>query len=314
MQDEPSANAEHEAVLAKFQTAMANYDYALRRAFSTRRLTFAAPLNWLEQAEVLASNSEDPELITTIADAHVFILVSAAMECQKQALHSGNIWDVHDVLTAQMQLCCEKLRAHFHARDKELPQGLALIASQFVAEARQVVLREKRSPSPALEPAIPSSPDSGATLAVFNFSGATDPARLNDLLRLMAEIINVAPRLGRIDISFYRDEGDIWRMVRDAVDNARFTLVWFLDSENSPVRLAFKQSPFSWAKAHVYVSWAVTLLTTGKDTLSPRALAHRAAVAELLATTVTAIQQRRYATSKAQLKTALREMQRRGLF
>jgi hypothetical protein len=314
MDSKPQVDTDKNAALARFQIAMDNYRAALRQTSSKgRNVTFVNAINWVHEAHTIAQALDDQEAFKQLCDAYTFILVSAAMECQKQAIRSGNIWQIHDQLSTQIQLCSQLLVAAYEKREHELPLVRAIVVRGLAVEARTLVVNEKGRPlSWADTAALGPMPGSGLTTEDLDFSGMTDAAVLDDFLRLMAALIENAVPLGRAHHECYRDEADVWLMIKDAVDNASISLVWFFDSENSPWRLIVpKQDNFSWAKSRVWIKWADQLLDLQASLSGPDHA--QATTGRALKKAAAALQRCNYAESKKHLKAVTSELRRRGL-
>jgi hypothetical protein len=314
MDSTPAVDIDQDAAVARFQVAMDNYRAALRQSsIKSRNVTFVNAINWVHEAHTIAQALDDQVAFKQLCDAYTFILVSAAMECQKQAIRSGNIWQIHDQLSTQMQLCSQLLVAAYEEREHELPMVRAIIVRGLAVEARTLVVNEKGKPLSWADTAdLGPMPGLGVTTEDLQFSGTTDAAILDDFLRLMAALIENTMPLGRAHHECYRDENDVWLMIKDAVENASSSLVWFFDSENSPWRLIVpKQDNFSWAKSRVWIKWASQLLDTQASLFAP----HHAqtATGQALKKAAGALQRCNYAESKKHLKAAMSEVRRRGV-
>jgi hypothetical protein len=314
MDSNPAVDIDKDAALARFQVAMDNYRAALRqRSSKSRNVTFVNAINWVHEAHTIAQVLDQQEAFKQLCDAYTFILVSAAMECQKQAICSGNIWQIHDQLSTQIQLCSQLLVAAYEMREHELPRVRAIVVRGLAVEARTLVVNEKGKPLSWTDTAA-LGPMSGLGVETEDlaFSGTTDAAVLDDFLRLMAALIENCVPLGRAHHECYRDENDVWLMINDAVENASLSLVWFFDSENSPWRLIVpKQDNYSWAKSRVWIKWADQLLDAQASLSGPDHA--QAATGRALKKAAGALQRCKYAESKKHLKEVTAELRRRGV-
>ncbi len=300
----------HEEAKAHFDVVMDNFRFAMSDASALgHRTTFAIAINWIREAHFIADILEEDEAYQRVCDGYVTIIVKAAMACQKQAMHSGNIWQIHDHLSEQIQQCSQSLVTAFQKREKELPVVMAILVRGLAADFRTLVLGQKVK-SVAYTPstmypvgAIYYDTD------VMSFSGTTQAVVLDHFLGLLAELIKFTIPLGRTDRSCYRDREDVWQIALDGVSNAKYSLVWFFDSLQSPLRWFFpKMNTSSWDKSRVWLKWVGLFLASEDDLFDSSGQHLNRKIRVALRSIEAAIDQFNYSNTKVQLKALLSMM------